>query len=153
MTKALTDNAQNVLNAIATGKSTKEAVGTSLNMTAASVGGSVRALQNRGLVDVTSDGTLALTPDASEWVTARTRKARTGTKAEMARKIFQRYGTSNRQKVLEKFEHDIGLTPKGAITYYQNMRKEAGLAPMSRSSVASRRGAKLQKMEGAAARQ
>jgi hypothetical protein len=49
-------------------------------------------------------------------------------KAAIARKIFNEIGTDQpRKAVIERFQSEAHLTPAGAATYYQNMKKEAGL--------------------------
>lgn len=48
-------------------------------------------------------------------------------KAAKAREIFNDMQGSPRKDVVGKFVSEAGLTEKGAATYYQNFRKEAGL--------------------------
>lgn len=49
-------------------------------------------------------------------------------KAAIARQIFNEIGTDEpRKTVIERFQKEAGLTPAGAATYYQNMKKDAGL--------------------------
>jgi hypothetical protein len=53
--------------------------------------------------------------------------AQSASKAEKARAIFGEMQNSPRKDVVARFVTDAGLTEKGAATYYQNFRKEAGL--------------------------
>lgn len=49
-------------------------------------------------------------------------------KAAIARQIFNEVGTDKpRKDVIARFMAEAQLTPAGAATYYQNMKKEAGL--------------------------
>jgi hypothetical protein len=49
-------------------------------------------------------------------------------KAAKAREIFNEVGTSlPRKDVIKRFQDEAMLTPSGAATYYQNMKKDAGL--------------------------
>lgn len=49
-------------------------------------------------------------------------------KAAIARQIFNDVGTQlPRKDVIARFQAEAGLTPAGAATYYQNMKKDAGL--------------------------
>lgn len=49
-------------------------------------------------------------------------------KAAIAREIFNEVGTSlPRKDVITRFVNEAKLTPAGAATYYQNMKKDAGL--------------------------
>lgn len=153
-TKALTDNSQSVLNAIASGKSTRDIISNVLNMTATAVSGSIRSLSSRGLIETSKNGSITTTPDALQYITKRTRKPRTGTKMEQARAVFQRHYSQGRPAVLSKLRDSVGLTEKGAVTYYQNLRVEAGIAPASlahskRPSIRT----KLQKVNGRSSRQ
>lgn len=150
--KALTDNSQTVLNAIARGKVTKDAISSDLNMSISSVSGSLRSLSNRGLIETSKDGLIATTRDAVPYITAKARKVRTGTKMEQARVMFQRHYSEGRAAVLTKLRDKVGLTDKGAVTYYQSLRVEAGIAPVSLAHSGrgiAARNAKLQKTGGA----
>jgi hypothetical protein len=49
-------------------------------------------------------------------------------KAEIAREIFNSaIGSSSRKEILARFQDEAKLTTAGAATYYQNMKKEAGM--------------------------
>jgi hypothetical protein len=49
-------------------------------------------------------------------------------KAAVARAIFNEVGTTQpRKEVIARFKAEAKLTDSGAATYYQNMKKEAGL--------------------------
>lgn len=50
-------------------------------------------------------------------------------KAAKAREIFSEMQTEGkpRKDTIQRFVDEAGLTEKGAATYYQNFRKEAGL--------------------------
>lgn len=51
-----------------------------------------------------------------------------GSKAHVAQQIFDRIGrTEPRKNVIAAFVSDAGLSPSGASTYYQNMKKAAGM--------------------------
>lgn len=54
------------------------------------------------------------------------------TKADKGRTVFNSFLadgklTADRKVVIAKLVSDAGLTAKGAATYYQNMKKKAGL--------------------------
>lgn len=48
-------------------------------------------------------------------------------KAAIARTIFDSMRESPRKEVLQQFMTQAGLTEKGAQTYYQNFRRDAGM--------------------------
>ncbi len=149
MARALTDNSQAVLNAVATGKNQRDVLSRTLNMTGTTVGNSLRSLIGKGLIEVNKkDGSLSITPDGREHATVRARAKRTGTKMEQARVVFQKYNAQGRPAVLSRLRDDVGLTEKGAITYYQNLRVEAGLGPVSaaHSRAKSKHDSKIRKV-------
>lgn len=125
----LTETSQSVLNAIASGKHKRDTIVTATSLSASAVGGAIRSLVNRGLIESTKDGMVATTPDAKQFITTRTRKPRADTKMAEARVLFQKHFKDGRPVVLSKLRDKVGLTEKGAITYYQNLRVEAGIAP------------------------
>lgn len=133
MTKiAITAKSQAVLDAIAAGNDTREAIAESLNVSLPTVNGSLTALKRNGLAEVEDDGTITLTEDASEYITeggvATVRGHRPGTKMAEAAKLFNDKFDQGRQAVLAAFQSRIGLTKAGAATYYQMLRTQAGMA-------------------------
>ncbi len=48
-------------------------------------------------------------------------------KVEKATSIFCEMDGFSRKMIINRFQVEIGLTEKGASTYYQNLRKKAGL--------------------------
>jgi hypothetical protein len=138
----ITSKAQEVLQVIANGNVTRDTVAGALDKSISQVNGSITQLKRNGLVEIDGEGNFSLTPDAGEFVTikgkrgrkpavqveAHQRAARTGTKMEAARNIFDKYFDKGRQFVLEKFQTNVGLTEKGASTYFQTLRHETGVA-------------------------
>jgi hypothetical protein len=55
------------------------------------------------------------------------RTPRSESKTAKAAEIFQSMQGAKRQEVISRFTNDLGLTPKGASTYYQTCRDKAGL--------------------------
>ena len=64
-----------------------------------------------------------LNPDVV--VSIRTKRA--DTKVARAARIFSQMSNYSRSLVIQRFQNDLGLTAKGASTYYQNCRKAVGL--------------------------
>lgn len=53
-------------------------------------------------------------------------------KASVARQIFNSAAPDTpRKDILARFQSDAGLTKAGAATYYQNMKKDAGMVAQS----------------------
>jgi hypothetical protein len=53
-----------------------------------------------------------------------TRAAKTGTKLEQARKIYQEVAaTSTRDQIVELFMSKLGMSKAGATTYFYNVKK------------------------------
>ena len=59
---------------------------------------------------------------------------RANSKTARARAMFAATTDLPRSAVIKRFEDEIGLTPKGASTYYQTMRKQNGLVHTGRKS-------------------
>lgn len=55
------------------------------------------------------------------------RTHRGNSKVARAQHIFTQMVGFPRSSVIRRFEEELDLTPKGASTYYQNQRKEAGM--------------------------
>lgn len=55
------------------------------------------------------------------------RTPRSESKTAKATELFKAMLGQPRKDVIQRFEKDIGLTPKGASTYYQTMRARAGM--------------------------
>lgn len=55
------------------------------------------------------------------------RTPRSESKTAKAEQMFNSNPGAQRSEVIQRFESELGLTPKGASTYYQTMRKRAGL--------------------------
>ena len=64
--------------------------------------------------------------------THRTPKAES--KVAQATRIFCQMSNFSRRFVIQRFVDELGLTDKGASTYYQNCRKNAGLVNSSRKT-------------------
>ena len=131
---SITEKATAVLNAIAAGHHSREAIAAAMDVTIPVVNGSLTSLRRNGLVEIDEeDGDVALTADAKAYVTVKTRAARTpsgpreGTKMEAARQLFNSLFKKGRQSVLAAFQEQVGLTKAGAVTYYQTLRGQAGM--------------------------
>lgn len=48
---------------------------------------------------------------------------RSESKTAKAKKVFNEMSGAQRKDVIARFETEVGLTPKGASTYYQTLRK------------------------------
>jgi hypothetical protein len=55
------------------------------------------------------------------------RTPRSESKTAKAAQIFQAMPNAKRKDVITRFESELGLTSKGASTYYQTCRKNNGL--------------------------
>ena len=130
----ITPKATALLNAIALGLASREAIASHLGVTIPVVNGSLTSLKRNGLVEINEeDGSIALTADATPYITVKAgkqatpRAPRTGTKMEEARKVFNALFNQGRQAVLAAFQTQVGLTKDGAVTYFQTLRGQAGL--------------------------
>lgn len=128
---------QAALNAIVGGAATREAVEIRCSQTAKQAAASIRSLSTRGLVETTDSGLLMVTPDATQFSTARRR--RIGTKMEAARSIFREKVSEGRQAVLHALQEQCKLTANGSITYYQNLRNETGITGVAAMKAVSSR--------------
>lgn len=139
-TISLPQKAQAVLSVIARGAHTRDAIATKMGVTVPVVNGSITALKRNGLVEVSDEGEIAVTPDASAYVTISgtgSRGPRPGSKMAQARSLFTKFADKGRPAVLEQFR-GIGLTEKGASTYYQTLRTEAVQAQAAKSKSRSK---------------
>lgn len=134
MASAITEKSQTVLNTIAKGVGTREAIAEKLGVTVPVVNGSLTALKRNGLIEIDDDGYITVTEDAAEFVSTKPRAARAaagehraGTKMAEAAKIFEKKFSNGRQAVLNAFMTQVGLTKAGASTYYQMLRSQAGM--------------------------
>ena len=59
---------------------------------------------------------------------------RANSKTAKARAMFTETLGQPRATVIKRFEAEIGLTAKGASTYYQTMRKQSGLVHTGRKT-------------------
>jgi DNA-binding transcriptional ArsR family regulator len=134
MNATISEKGHNVLRAIAVGNSTRELAAAALGVSIATVNGSLTSLKRNGLIEVSDAGQLTLTEDAAPFVkdvlaaSKGPRAARTGTKMEKAKEIFQRLIPSGRPAVLDAFRKEVGLTKAGASTYFQMLRAQSGMA-------------------------
>ncbi len=120
----LSENAINILNAIAKGNHSKQDIAEALNLSVPSVNGTLNSLAKSNLVERNStNGFVDLTDQASQYISIR--KQRTGTKMAKAREIFSRYAEKGRQMVLSKFIGDLDMSKAGASTYYQSIQSQA----------------------------
>lgn len=143
-TKAPTQNGIAILGAVAKGNHDRGDIAKKLGFSIPQVNGSLRVLAQNGLVEISQDGMVNNTPDASQFVQGNgsktktvkasraadesaTRAPRKGTKMEAARKVFTKFAERGRQVVLAKLQ-DIGLTEKGSATYYQTLRAQSGMS-------------------------
>jgi hypothetical protein len=55
------------------------------------------------------------------------RTPRAESKVAKATQVFCEMQGFSRKMVINRFQAELGLTEKGASTYYQNMRKKAGM--------------------------
>lgn len=55
------------------------------------------------------------------------RTPRAESKVAKATAVFCEMSGFSRKMVINRFQNELGLTEKGASTYYQNLRKRAGL--------------------------
>ena len=51
------------------------------------------------------------------------------TKVEIARAIYPNIADLSKDEIIDVFIQGIELTPKGAVTYYYNMKREAAKNP------------------------
>lgn len=58
------------------------------------------------------------------------RTHRATSKVARAKEIFTQMVGYDRSAVIRRYQEELGLTEKGASTYYQNQRKEFGLVVM-----------------------
>ena len=132
-------NAANIINTIAKGTNTSKAVAEKMNISVAVVTGSLASLKKNNLVTV-DNGVMSLTKagfkyaypgaDKKQPTTASTtisRKLRTGTKAELARSVFDNRGDKTRKVIINELISVAGLSKNGAATYLQNLKRKAGL--------------------------
>ena len=124
----LTPAATKLLGHISKGVNTREALAKKVRGTVASVNGSITALKRAGVVELDEEGTIKqlLKMDQIEIGGAVERTPRKNSKAAKARTIFNRmHGQGKtRAQILPKLVA-LGLTDKGASTYYQTMKKAA----------------------------
>lgn len=106
---------------------TRDAIMTKIGASGAAVTNSLKTLAGNGLIETTEDGHITTTPDAITHIslTPAGRAPRVGTKMDIARNLMVKHGEKGRQFVLSKFRTDVGLTDKGASTYYQTLSREA----------------------------
>lgn len=129
----ITEKAQQVLVSISRGASTRDAIARKLGTSIQTVNGSITALKRNGLAEVHEDGQITLTPDANPYLGKRTAAAapatgRSDSKMTQARMIFERFAErEGRQGVLNRLRETVGLTAAGASTYFQTLRREAGI--------------------------
>ncbi len=132
-------NAANIINTIAKGSVTSKAVAEQLNTSVAVVTGSLASLKKNNLVTV-ENGVMSLTKagfkyaypgaDKKQHTTTpnlKSRKVRTGTKAELARAVFDNRGDKSRKVIISELITTAGLSKNGAATYLQNLKRKAGL--------------------------
>jgi hypothetical protein len=128
----LTSKAQAVLAVIVKGANTRDAIASQLGVTVPVVNGSITALKRHGLVELDyTAGIVTATPEAASVFGGSTTAVVRTSKMQEARATFAKYMDKGRQVVLEHFRIDVGLTPKGASTYYQTLRRENDMAVMA----------------------
>jgi len=132
MKRSISEKAQSVLEAIAEGNDNRENVAYYLGISIPSVNGSLTGLKRNGLIEVEDDGTILLTEDADEFLpegspASRQYTPRPGSKMAHASKLFNRLFDKGRQAVLAAFRDQVGLTERGAATYYQTLRERSGM--------------------------
>jgi hypothetical protein len=62
------------------------------------------------------------------------RTARGESKVVQATRIFCQMSNFSRRFVIQRFISELGLTDKGASTYYQNCRKNAGMVNVTKGT-------------------
>lgn len=127
---------------------TREKIARRLDQSIAQVNGALTGLKRNGLIEIDADGVITVTPDAAPYLSKRAggtaeRAPRTGTKMEAARAIFNKFAQKEgRSGVIDRLVAQVGLTAKGASTYFQTLRVQAGIpagafqrAPRKQSTV------------------
>ena len=129
----LNDNAFAIITAVAHGHTTSKVVAEHMDVKVAVVTGNLASLKKNGLVSV-ENGVLSLTKEGKKYAprsmfapSETTRKVRTGTKAEIARTIFENRGDKARKNIINELITQAGLSTAGAATYLQNLKRAAGL--------------------------
>jgi predicted transcriptional regulator len=139
----VTDRQAEVLSAVASGTIDVPTLAHQHGVTVSAIRTQLRTLRNNGLIEGES-GELTVTSDGMQFtgnkgaIQGGRRTAargavngasqhREGSMIAQASDVFNKFVDQSRKFVLEKFEA-IGLTPKAAATYYQNLRHENGMA-------------------------
>lgn len=136
-TSNLSANAQKILSLIHGGATDRAAIAKKMRASVQSVNGSITALVRAGHVTRNEDGSLATEGGAQSNAAndngdnpratgPGSRGHRPGSKMSKARAIFLKAqeGEKDRQWTLGQFTKKLGLTPKGASTYYQSLKRE-----------------------------
>lgn len=128
----LSPAAQKILGHIAKGVTTREALAKKMRTTVAAVNGSITALKRNEIVQLDDEGTIELLKQPSDiTVGAGTeRTPRSHSKMAKARTIFNRMHAAGKERhqILPKLVA-LGLTDKGASTYYQTLKTQFDAAP------------------------
>jgi len=131
MKTTLSTNAVAIIEAIASGLKTSKEVAERMGVAVTVVTGSLASLKKNELV--TTVGELSLTKAGRKYAPTMTatnpksRKLRTGTKAELARNIFDHRGDKSRKTIVHELITVAGLSKNGAATYLQNLKRKAGM--------------------------
>jgi len=112
---------------------TREKIARRLGQSVAQVNGALTGLKRNGLIEIDAEGVITVTPDAAPYLSKRAggtaeRATRTNTKMAAARRLFDKYASKEgRGGLIARFMKEIGLTEKGASTYFQTIRVQAGV--------------------------
>jgi hypothetical protein len=133
----LSPNAIKILGYVSKGLNTREAIAKRMKTSVPVVNGSLTVLKRQEMVTVDEEGVITAVEGAAV-VAESAHTPRSQSKMAQARKLYAKYQHKGRQVVLDKLI-GIGLTPKGASTYYQTLKTRADAeaaapaAPVARS--------------------
>lgn len=128
-----------VLMAIIAGALSAATIAKNIKSEVPAVRGALRNLRGNGLIEGDNDNVVLLdagrdyakSGDVKATVAPMTptgKAHKRTTKIAKANTLFDRFGHRGRQIVLEKFKTQLDMTDGAASTYYQNIRRERGLA-------------------------
>ena len=134
---SLNANATAIIAAIASGLTTSKEVAAQMGVGVPVVTGNLASLKKNELISV-EGGVMSLTKAGRKYApkqekatkttaNPKSRKVRTGTKAELARGVFAARGKKDRKTIISELISVAGLSKNGAATYLQNLKRSAGL--------------------------
>lgn len=114
---------------IANGATTRAALAKKVRGTVAEVNGSITALKRHGIVQLDEEGTISMliAPADVEVAANETRTPRSQSKMAKATRIFLKLHAQGKERadVVKQFVSKLDLTPAGASTYYQLLKRKA----------------------------